>query len=191
MTPTHVALREATAGAHERVDAAFAGFDLADAVDYARFLAAHADVVGPLEAMLDAHGAARIAPDWPERRRGAALAGDLATLDAHPAPASATLAPALARIDDALAAGGDAALAGALYVIEGSRLGGRMLARGVADGLPTAYLAAPQAPGQWRKLLAELDTLPYIDRDIATAIAAADAVFSAFEVAAGGRRERF
>ena len=51
----------------------------------------------------------------------------------------------------------EAATWGALYVAEGSRLGGQVLARGIAAGLPHAYLSARHAPGAWRALLASLD----------------------------------
>ena len=47
---------------------------------------------------------------------------------------------------------------GALYVVEGSRLGGVMLARSVGTDLPSRYLAAAHAPGQWRAIREAIDT---------------------------------
>lgn len=165
-------LRAATAAAHERVDRGFARFDLADAAAYAGFLAAHADAFLPVEAALDAVGAERLLADWPERRRADALRCDLAALGRPAAPG------ARFAIDD------DAAAWGALYVLEGSRLGGAMLARSVPDGMPVRYLAAPQPPGAWRTMLARLDLALDQDARCAAAIDAAGRVFARFEAAA-------
>ena len=105
MNPTHKALRDGTADAHARVDAAFAGFDLADKDSYARFLMAHAELVWPLEATLPGE---RVVDDWEERKRGHLLKEDLAQLPRHPRAggdpgpqtmSSATLDPRL-RGDD-------------------------------------------------------------------------------------------
>lgn len=111
-------------------------------------------------------------PDWPERRRSDAILTDLAAL-ASPTPAVEPLS-----LPDAAAA------AGALYVIEGSRLGGRFLVRGVAAGLPTGYLGDEQPRGRWLALLTALErALPDASvRD--RAITAARAVFARFELAA-------
>ncbi|WP_293873554.1 MULTISPECIES: biliverdin-producing heme oxygenase [unclassified Sphingomonas] len=135
-------LRAATAGDHDTVDAAFGGFALDDAAGYRRFLLAHARALPAVEAAL-ATAADDALPAW--RPRTPALAGDLRAMDAAmPEPF-------------AFDASDDAARWGALYVIEGSRLGGQLLARTVPAGLPAAYLAARHLPGEWRRLLAALD----------------------------------
>jgi len=169
---SHAALREGTRDEHERLDALLATFDLADRDQYAAFLSAHAAALLPLESALDAAGAERLVPDWAERRRGAAIRADLAELGAG-MPDSVAV-PAL---------GGDAAMLGAIYVVEGSRLGGRFLARAVGDGLPKSYLGAPQAAGNWPKLLARIDALLYSADDLSHAVDAARAVFASFEAA--------
>lgn len=51
----------------------------------------------------------------------------------------------------------EAGLWGALYVVEGSRLGGVMLARAVGADLPSRYLSAAHAPGQWRAIRDAID----------------------------------
>ncbi|WP_245708560.1 hypothetical protein [Sphingomonas palmae] len=51
----------------------------------------------------------------------------------------------------------EAGLWGALYVVEGSRLGGVMLARLVGSDLPHRYLAAAHGPGQWRAIREAID----------------------------------
>ena len=135
-------LRAATASDHDAVDASFGSFALDDAAGYRRFLRAHGRALPAVEAALaDRTGDAL--PDW--RPRTPALAGDLAALGEDlPAPL-------------VFAAAGEAERWGALYVIEGSRLGGQLLARSVPAGLPSAYLSARHLAGEWRALLAALD----------------------------------
>lgn len=130
----HQHLRTATAASHEEVDAAFGGFDLGDRKSYGRFLTAHAHVLPAIEAALaDDVALPGIDP------RAPLLAEDLAAL-ALPLPAwSDVMAPATS-----------AGRFGMLYVIEGSRLGGGMLARAVGPGLPRAYLSAVHERGGWR-----------------------------------------
>lgn len=53
--------------------------------------------------------------------------------------------------------GGDAFRWGALYALEGSRLGGAMLARRVGPGLPRAYLSAVHEKGGWLAFQQSLD----------------------------------
>ncbi|WP_431469735.1 biliverdin-producing heme oxygenase [Sphingosinithalassobacter sp. LHW66-3] len=189
MNPAHKALRERTRGAHERVDAVFAGYDLSDRAHYAAMLAAHAEVLLPLEAALDRAGAESVTADWPERRRGAALQADLAELaggpaGAPPAPGAPIGTGGTPPLDTGAGAGADqATIAGALYVLEGSRLGGRFLARQLATGFPRRYLDADQARGNWPKLLSKLDAVLYEPHALSTAVDAALDVFEAFETA--------
>jgi len=127
-------LRAGTAAAHERVDAAFGAQDLADPAAYAAFLTAHARVVLPLEAVLEA-GA--LWSEW--QARGGLLRADLAMLgQTVPGGVAMTVATAAERW-------------GLLYVLEGSRLGGAMLARQVGAGLPAAYLGAVHGAGSWAR----------------------------------------
>jgi heme oxygenase (biliverdin-IX-beta and delta-forming) len=166
MKPARAALFEGTRADHEALDALFAGFDLADAGGYARFLAAHAEAGLPVEAALD--GAGALLPDWPARRRGAALTADLGELGQ---PFAIEAVPSLTD---------PAAIAGAVYVLEGSRLGGRVLARGVGPGLPTRYLDAHQEHGAWADLLTRLELLLDDESRRARAVESARAVFARF-----------
>lgn len=139
--PAHAHLRAATAGEHERVDKAFAGYDLAGPASYGAFLTAHARALPAVEAALA--GADGLPPLRP---RATLLAADLADLGL-PRP-------------DPLAIAGPRDLAeafGMAYVLEGSRLGGGMLARGVPPALPRAYLTATHEPGEWRAFGQALD----------------------------------
>ncbi len=134
-------LRAATASSHDAVDAAFGGHDLTVPGDYVRFLIAHALALPAAECRF---AATEGLPPW--RERHSLLAADLADLGhAMPTPLAFPLP------DHAGAAWG------ALYVTEGSRLGGIMLARSVGTGLPARYLGAKHQSGEWRTLLGAID----------------------------------
>lgn len=167
------ALRAATAAEHDRVDALFSDFDLRYEAGYERFLAAQAAAFLPVEAALDASGAAAALTCWPERRRGALLVQDLARLGA------ADVAPvAPPPFED------EAAILGGIYVLEGSRLGGAVLRRNLRAHLPQAFLSAPQPRGAWAKLLAKLDTRLNGERELISAVTSAKRVFACFAAAA-------
>jgi heme oxygenase (biliverdin-IX-beta and delta-forming) len=172
MADARAALRSATAPDHERLDALFGQFRLDDPTDYRAFLTAHAMALPAIEHALDTAGFAALLDDWPARKRGPAIAADLATLG-QPAPALLAAPP----LDT------PAAQWGAAYVVEGSRLGGALLARGVAETSPTSYLGTPQAPGAWRNFLARLDEQLRSPDEIAAAIEAARGTFALFEQA--------
>lgn len=183
MNPAHRALRERTAAAHDRVDTLFAGFDLGARAGYAAMLAAHAEALLPLEAALDG-AAAEVVADWPERRREPLLRADLADLAGQGADAAtqALRLPAPARSETPSAMPVEAA-AGHLYVLEGSRHGGRFVARGLRPGFPRRYLDADQATGKWRELLSNLESILYSPQSVDRAVDAALEAFAAFESA--------
>ena len=167
------ALRSGTAAAHDRVDALFSRFDLADPGSYRRFLSAQAEAFLPVEAAIEAAGAESLLPDWPDRRRSRLLAADLKVLGS-PLPGAAA-APLSAE---------PAVLLGAIYVLEGSRLGGGLLRRKVPDHLPRAFLDAVHPPGSWRKLLDKLEATLYAPESRQAAVRSATEVFERFEAAA-------
>lgn len=170
-----LALRAETAAEHERVDRLFSRFDLARIEDYALFLSAQAAAHLPVEAALDAAGAERLIEDWPARRRAEPLLADLEELGlTKPDPVDA---PEL--LDDG-------AVLGAIYVLEGSRLGGAMLKRSLPDRAPKRFLGAMQPAGSWRKLLESLDDFLYETSAFESALRTAKQVFQRFE--AGGLR---
>ncbi|HTU12368.1 MAG TPA: biliverdin-producing heme oxygenase [Allosphingosinicella sp.] len=173
------ALRAATGAAHERVDALFSRFPLGDEAGYRDFLLAQAGGFLPVENALDAAGAERVLPDWPNRRRGDLLRVDLAALNVTaPEPFSA---PPLFS--------GKAPMLGAIYVLEGSRLGGAVLKRTVPSHFPRRFLEARQAAGSWRSFLQALDDLLIRPDDLAAACQAAREVFARFEQAADAQLE--
>lgn len=166
-------LRDATGAAHERVDAAFGAHDLSSPDAYPRFLSAHARALPAAERVMAALPFARTLP-----LRAPLLEADLTDLGA-PLPAPMAFTPG----ED------DATLWGVLYVVEGSRLGGALLARQVPPHMPHAYLGAVHAPGQWRAIRAALDQAA-AGRDAAwkaRMIAGALATFALYEGAASAR----
>jgi heme oxygenase (biliverdin-IX-beta and delta-forming) len=162
-------LRAATAADHARVDDCFARYDLSDRGGYAAFLRAQAAALLPVEVVLDD---VAVVPDWPSRRRAHLIRADLTALGSA-LPALIT-APTLV---------GEAEQLGALYVIEGSRLGGAMLVRSVPADLPRRFLGAHDSR-LWRDLLDILDTRLDTPDRLARAEAAAKHVFAMFEEAA-------
>lgn len=135
-------LRAATRAWHDRVDAGFSHFNLAQRDNYAAFLLAHARALLPLEAWIVPDC---LIPGWVGRSD--ALESDLVALGLPlPQPLALDL-----PCDDATRWG-------AMYVVEGSRLGATTLTQDVPAVFPTNYLNARHAPGGWRGLLAGLET---------------------------------
>lgn len=168
------ALRAGTAAAHDRVDRLFSRLDLAVEEDYRLFLLAQAAAFLPIEDRLDAAATVDVVPDWMSRRRAHLLRADLCALGAEepvriPSPPLESPAAKL----------------GAIYVLEGSRLGGAVLKRTLAETSPRSFLAAPQNHGSWRKLLESLDMFLYRSDRLDAAMTAAKEVFQNFE--AGGQ----
>jgi heme oxygenase (biliverdin-IX-beta and delta-forming) len=137
----HVMLRAATAADHEIVDSAFSAFDLSNPGDYGRFLRAHARALPSIETAVSGM-------DLPVklRPRSAMLAADLDMLGATDPGPSPFPAP-----------GDQAEAFGMAYVIEGSRLGGSLIARTLPDGAPASYLSAGHLRGEWRAFLDAFD----------------------------------
>ncbi|OWK33776.1 hypothetical protein SPDO_06640 [Sphingomonas dokdonensis] len=107
--------------------------DLTNRADYLRFLQAHARALPDAEAMA--------AAVWPTlRRRTPLLAADLHALGE--------------TVDLSVKTDSEAGPRqwGALYVVEGSRLGGGFLSKRVASGLPVSYLSAVHLSGEWRSI---------------------------------------
>lgn len=154
------------------MDRAFGAFDLTTRQGYGDFLLAQAEAFLPVEAAIDAAEPADLLPDWPARRRSAALLNDLHQLGLT---APAERAPPLFRSREEIL--------GAIYVLEGSRLGGKMLARSVPADLPRSFIGTTDA-GLWRHLIEALDKQLNSDDKHRLAIAAALRVFALFEAGA-------
>lgn len=164
-----LALRDATADLHTRVDQAFSQADLTTRDGYGRVLTAQAAAHDAVERALDLGGAAEVLADWPKRRRSALLHSDLRELGIVP-PVSLPSPPFE----------GMAALLGGIYVLEGSRLGGALLKRSVPADLPRAFLGAADSAA-WRSLLQTLDQRIVNNDELQRAIDAARQAFLLFE----------
>jgi heme oxygenase len=144
-------LRAHTAAAHARLDAQLSGLGLSTPAGYRQFLEANAAALLPLEAALVESGVARVFPDWGARTRSEAIRADLGRMGGMVRPLPA---PTLFGFEQAL---------GAMYVLEGSRLGARVILRQIrASGVcsvtgATAYLRHGDGQPLWPSFLAELE----------------------------------
>jgi heme oxygenase len=136
---------------------------------YREFLQLSAAAVGPVEEALREAHVERILPDWEDRSRTASLRADLAELGATTPPA--VWPPPL---------GDEAHQFGVIYVLEGSRLGAKVLVRRL---LASSDLQTPHA----MRYLRHGEGLPLwqtssaaVRRSPADAIAGAHAAFRWF-----------
>ena len=163
------ALKAATDDIHRELDERLSTLDLAAENDYRRFLDFHARTVPAVEASLASGGLGDMVEGWCASRRSDAIAGDLAALgEPMPKPVEP---PVLTGVGELL---------GAAYVLEGSRLGGRVLERRVGPGLPNAFLKGDGSLGPWPPLIAVMDRLLYSDSLLGEAKSAARRCFTLF-----------
>lgn len=176
-----VHLRGATMAAHDLLDAAMqAAAGWHSRADYARFLALQHAARAPVEAWLAAHAPAALHPP----PQTPLIAADLAALGAAvPPPAPAPRIAALGR-----EAG---AVLGVAWVLAGSALGNRTIARAVTriggGAWPVAFLGDGAMLAFWQALRARIER-PCGPREAERAAAAAEAVFAHFlDVARAGQ----
>ncbi len=176
-----IVLQERTSAAHGALDEIMSAFQLHDPTDYRAFLQVHGAVLPALEYCLEAAGIEKDLPDWQRRRRRHALAADLADLDA-PA-AAAAIEGSLPDLSDA------AARMGAAYVLEGSRLGARMLLKRVpADPrFPTRFLSHGGTERLWPRFVERLDQAHERGAARSVAVSAARRIFDLYQRAAAAR----
>ena len=153
-------------------------FDLLTPVGYAQFLSVNAAALIPAEDSLRATGIAALLPDWADRARSAVIAEDLAGLGADP----------VAPLDPPTYADTATAL-GAAYVLEGSRLGARVLSR-IAANSPhaavrdnMAFLRHGEGQGFWPDFLSVVEETLQTSADLARARSGALTTFALFQAA--------
>jgi heme oxygenase (biliverdin-IX-beta and delta-forming) len=182
-------LRTATATAHERMHA-HAGFGAAaagtiEAPDYRRLLMRLYGFHRPFEDVArSAVDVFQIDLDMSVRARSPLLLADLQTVgfDPHAAAILPLWRPSVRLVSKG-------SLLGALYVLEGSTLGGAQIARALKDrvgnGLGKALLffvgRGERQGAMWRELLEELESLREDDEEAMQAEDAAVTTFKAFE----------
>jgi len=137
-------LLASTRGLHDEVDRRAGRFDLAGPAGRAGLLRFMYRGLQPVEDGLDRAGAAGLYPAWPDRRRRSVLRRDLRRLGAG-------LPDDRPPVDF----GSVEAAWGALYVLEGSRLGARIIARNWPAGERPGFLEPDQA-GKWQAFIEAL-----------------------------------
>lgn len=167
-------LQQSTVEAHAKIDNLFAALDLRIRADYCRFLEANAAALLPLEDGLVEGGVERLFPDWNLRSRREAIVADLAQLGGVAVPL-----PPIAPLDFA-------GVLGTMYVLEGSRLGAKVLLKSVLNSADTVvsgatrYLRHGERQNLWRSLLPALEYHAETLADDAAAIEAARRAFDLF-----------
>ncbi len=168
----HRALREHTRPLHEALDAAMPLASLTQRDGYVHLLLMNWPCV-PIELALEQAGVRDLLPDWELRRRRFDLAGDLAALQITPPAAQ----PLEVEADTAT-------LLGWSYVLEGSRLGAKLILRTVQSGgtaeilRATRFLMHGRGTDFWGSFRAALTA---IDDDPGAIAAACNGACAAFE----------
>ena len=172
-------LKSQTRVAHERVDRAFGRFDLSQPIGYRCFLEAHHAVLPGCEHLLSLSDAETLLPDWSNRLRTGALEHDLHAVGSYPINDMGCpnpLAPPAAY--------------GMLYVLEGSRIGGAVLASRLpanSDAIrqgATHYLRHGERLHLWASFITVLNASPCMDDQMDAVLASALHTFALFEAAA-------
>ena len=168
MTP-RFALRAATNELHSKLDESLSRLDLGEVDGYRRFLRFHGRTVPPIEDALAGGGIGSLLPEWDRSRRTPSIVADLSALDEPmPAPVDQPSPRSVAE------------LLGMAYVLEGSRLGGRILRNRVGKDLPISFLAQSGTMTVWPALIAVLDRHLDSELMITEAATAARSCFSSF-----------
>jgi len=161
-------LRDATQGQHLLLDQTMSTLDLADSADYGRFLSIHRDALQCLRTQWRAEDDA----DFSGLRQS--LDRDLRALGCQSAHCEPSPDPAGAPTPSQW---------GVSYVIRGSRLGGAVLRRRVADGYASAYLDYTMSL-TWPAFLKQLGADPRLGADPHALVAGALRAYAAFANAA-------
>ena len=145
--------------------------------DYVAVLSLFYSYFGGLEKQTDAYISTEMLHDYHERRKAAALAADINTLSGLlPNRADGHYLPVITNQLQAF---------GALYVMEGSTLGGKMISKmvqqhlGLQDGNGTAFFSgyAEKTGQKWTDFKAALNAIASNDAEEETVINAANETF--------------
>jgi heme oxygenase len=162
---------------HTRLDRLVNSSCLGDTLRLGRLLTIHYDALTLLVPALERAGAEHVCPGWEGRSRLAALEEDLRALGTRPNRNPAH-PPSFVREPETW---------GALYAVEGSRLGNRVVLRRVTERGSESERRATQflAHGlkdrtAWGGLLARLDNLQYRGEAFELAVLGAERVFETY-----------
>jgi heme oxygenase (biliverdin-IX-beta and delta-forming) len=171
-------LREAFAESHRRLDTRLGVLDLRRPQDYRTLLEISAAALLPLEAALVSAHVERLFPDWDRRSRGRAILADLARVDGE------------VRLSSAPDVLGSGDILGTMYVLEGSRLGAKVLLRRTLESPhierleACAYLSHGAGSNLWQSFLTALEFHGAHLNDHRPVIRAARRAFDRFAAAA-------
>lgn len=164
-SPTiHRQLRTATDSLHQQVDAQAGEFDLATPGGQSAFLQMMVRGLSAVEPALDRGGVAEAFPSWPARRRLEVAREELGK--------GAKSSP-----ERPLEYADEAEMWGALYVLEGSRLGSRLLAR---EAPGSRFLRLSAEDRTWPDFLKSLAEAHHRLDDSDAMIRGAEKTFAAF-----------
>jgi heme oxygenase len=183
-------LREETADLHAGLERTLPlGCAVLGREEYARVLAAFRGFFATWESEALRHAPASLLPLVRERQRLPLLDADLAQLG-EGTPSATALDPA--QLPDL---GDPAQLLGSMYVLEGSRLGGQIIAKRVRDIVPGARAGhasgpavafftgfGPETGRRWKSFCSVLEAFAITPSDAARMISAARATFLAFDL---------
>ncbi|MFD1694006.1 biliverdin-producing heme oxygenase [Roseibium aestuarii] len=165
-------LARETRALHDVVDQQAEFNDLHTAEGVAGLLRFFRKGFGRIETALERSGAEAVLPAFPERRRAALIDADLAS-------GSSGEIPAEAAAED-LVFLSPAEIWGALYVVEGSRLGARMMARASDATRASRFLSESAECRYWPTFLAALSEADATLADRDGMVAGAHKAFRAF-----------
>ena len=121
-------IREATADSHKQLEEKLFPFinNINSNKDYGKLLNAFYGYIFPVQEMIAAHIDRTIVPDMEQRRNAARITEDLFSISVEPHHQFATDLPLINDHASAL---------GALYVLEGSTLGGKIISKTISERL--------------------------------------------------------
>jgi heme oxygenase len=170
-------LRTRIAALHARLDKMVNSSCVGDTLRLGRLLTIHYDALTLLVPALERAGAEHVCPGWEGRSRLAALEEDLRVLRTRPYRTPAH-PPSFAR---------DPEIWGALYALEGSRLGNRIILHRVIEcgsedeRRATQFLAdGLEDCTAWGEFVAQLDDLHYFGETFELAVLGAGRVFETY-----------
>jgi heme oxygenase len=170
-------LRTRIAALHAGLDCIISSCCVGGTIRLGRLLAIHYDALTLLVLALERAGAAHVCPGWEGRSRLAALEEDLRVLRTRPYRTSAH-PPSFTREPE---------IWGALYAVEGSRLGNRVILRRVMEcgnedeRRATQFLAhGLEDRTAWGGFVAQLDDLHYCGEAFELAALGAERAFETY-----------
>lgn len=175
-------LRAGTKQTHEELEKEMLPFikGATDADAYARLLHLFYGYYHPLEKGISLHLDESVLPDLSARRKAGWILNDLRVIESSTEIVEDTNAPLIESRADAL---------GAMYVMEGSSLGGKVISKMIADNLHYPdhsalsffYGYGGQTGSRWKEFLAVLDKFSDTDEEEAI-VEKANEVFLKFRV---------